>query len=55
MREADSTLVWLKMWREDCNSTIVANRAGQKGVVLGAWFGKAKSYPFQKRENWKTV
>ena len=44
MPEADFTLVWLKMWREDCNSTIVANRAGQRGVVPGAWSGKAKSH-----------
>ena len=42
------------MSRADSNSTIMANRDGPKVVVLGAWFGKAKSCRFQKRGNWKT-
>ena len=34
---------WLKMCRDDYNNTIVANRAGLEGAVLGVSRGKAKS------------
>jgi len=44
-----------RMSREESNNTTPANHVGQRDAALGQLSGKAASYRFQKRENWKTV
>jgi hypothetical protein len=52
---ASFTLASPTMSREESNNTTPGNLVGQRGMVLGLWFGKVKSCRFQKRENWKIV
>src|SRR5437773_426790 len=43
------------MSREESNNTTPANHVGPRDAVLGRLCGKATSYRFRKRENWKTA